>query len=443
MKRVFGRIIASIGVLATLGACAPEKQAASSSGTIRVLAPMNSEGGAYKLAVTELSDVYDLDTMSGKYARFFLSPRVTNERLDGVNPKAKFIKNSDGVLVPADQLTGQMAVIYAHMQKLAALDKELGAEGVNKWPRDVGLAVRVKDAPGNNAFYEGTTDSILVVPYVSQDLAISINAGILAHEHFHSLFYKMVLEKKAANLHAEEMNKVLDLKLETTLSGRGIPSLESEGLTNEKLEELYYVAIARGLNEGLADFWGWMYTGDPDFIVQSLSNEKLRSMKASANEFSLFSQEKIKNDLRSLANFTSRNGIDIADMIPTYSYKLGTQFSRTMKVFSELHAKALGISSVEARKETAKIIIKMLPDIKNEMVQGSGKSFRARNFLEILAKNAVMTSEEECAFLADMLAGAEPFMSGVIASCREENKEWKLNVSVMQTPTDIPSVEFN
>lgn len=405
---------------------------------------MNTADGSYKLGITELAGITDLENMTGRYVRFFMSPRITNNRLDGLSPKARFIKNSDGILIPADEITGQMVVIYSHMQKMAELDKELGAEGVNQWPRDVGLAVRVRGlGKVNNAFYEGTTDSMLIVPYTNSNTAISINGGILAHEHFHSLFYKLALGKAAAGLHEKELSTVLNIDLEDTLSGRLTPGAQDTELTEKSLNEYYYAAITRGMNEGLADFWGWMYTGDPDFIVQSLPKEKGRTLKVAEN-ISLGSaliEGNIKEKLKSDFQFAQNNNLSMADLILGYSYTLGTEISRTMKRYADLYAKGRGMEDLQARKEVAKIVIKMLPDIREELAHYETKTFKARTFVGILAKHTVLKTEEECGFLAALVKNAEPFMSSISVQCQNEGEQWRLEI-LEASPATLPSVEF-
>ncbi len=166
----------------------PQSNKVGEEGTIRVLAPINAEGGAYSLDFIELKGIQDLDTLSGKFVHFFMSPRISSDRLQGPAPKTRFIRNSDGDYIPANEMTQQLVTVYAHMQRLAALDEELGAQGVNKWPRDIGVAVRVRGGLDNNAFYDGKTDAMFFVPYTNKELPIAVNGGILAHEHFHSLF---------------------------------------------------------------------------------------------------------------------------------------------------------------------------------------------------------------------------------------------------------------
>lgn len=115
MKRVFSRITAAILISLSLTACGPSLVAPLAiggagsegkkpvSGNVRVMTPMPSEGGQYSLQITELFALNDLSTLAGKFVKFFFSPRVRNNQLEGLSPKARFILNSDGVYIPTDE----------------------------------------------------------------------------------------------------------------------------------------------------------------------------------------------------------------------------------------------------------------------------------------------------------------------------------------------------
>lgn len=433
MKRVFSRITATILISATLAACAPMSDSVDASGSVRVMAPVNGSNGDYSLALLELSGISNLATMTGKFVRFFMSPRVTNNRLDGISPRTRFVKNSQGVFVPADEITSQMAVIYAHMQKLAALDEELGAGGVNKWPRDIGVAVRVRGGIQNNAFYDGKTDSMLFVPYTRSELPISVNAGILAHEHFHSLFYKIVLGDSTAEVHAHDFHRIIGEDFEDP--ARGVVFGDPEVSISEKdLNYFYHMAVTRGLNEGLADFWGWMYTGDPDFIARSLKAESGgRSLKVSeeAAARTLINEIAIKRSLKILYSTGDKNRF--LEDVNRYAYSLGTQFSRTLKRFTDIYANAKNVESLQARKDIAKVVIKILPLLREELANAESKVFTTQRFVELLAGNTVL-SQEECVYLSTV-ANAVDEDEQTSYGCKEQQGAWSLQ-KTLTTVTD-------
>lgn len=448
MKRVFSRITAAILISMSLVACGPAMESGKSvSGNVRVMSPMPSGGGKYSLQITELLALNDLSTLAGKFAKFFFSPRVRNNRLEGLSPKTRFILNNEGVYVPTDETTMQMVSIYAHLQKLAALDEELGAGGVNKWPRDVGIAVRVAGNTVNNAFYEGKTDSILVVPFVNKELPLAINGGVLAHEHFHSLFYKLVISELAINVHADEISETFGEDFEQTLTGQDLKAEPAgDTLSDSEMNYYYHLAITRGLNEGLADFWGWMYTGDPDFIIPSLPNETARDLRVSeVDAKTLLSKKttweaKLQNQYKTAVQLNH----EFKGYVQGLSYQIGTEFSRTMKRYADVYAKARSIDPLQARKDVAKVIIKTLPTLREELSQSEKKDFTAQSFVESFAKNTQLASKEECEYLKDLINSSRDFSSKT-TECQEAQGQWTLSeketAKITQPDPDIKNIK--
>ncbi|XGC80383.1 hypothetical protein ACES2L_13710 [Bdellovibrio bacteriovorus] len=411
MKRVYTWFIAAILSGGLLSACAPQSDSSKPSGSIKVLAPLNNSKGGYSLGMMELLGISDLQSLTGKFARFFFSPKVVDQKLYGVSPKSRFIKNIEGEYIPANEMTQQLVTIYGHIQNLALLDEELGLAGLLSYPRDVGVAVKVKGSNrNNNAFYDGKTDSMLFVPFTNQGLPIAVNGGILAHEHFHSLFYKLVLNTASAQVHdrADFLDKTF--VEERTMSDRiGMPAEQGVTELSETQAHLFYhMALIRGMNEGLADFWGWMYTGDTDFISHSLPIEKSsRSLKSyqKADKLALPTETQIKNFISVLhARGGKRN---MSDLITGGSYTIGTSFARMMKTFTDTYATARNLESHRARKEVAKIVVKILPQMKKDLEQlGDLKFYSPVLFLKSLQANITDLNEAECGFLAALMTNS-------------------------------------
>ncbi|KYG68442.1 hypothetical protein AZI87_04115 [Bdellovibrio bacteriovorus] len=442
MKNVFSRIIAAISV-SVLAACAPQTDSATETGSVRVLAPMSNSKGSYSLDIFELKGITDLQTVAGKFVRFFLSPRIANKQLQGSAPQGRFIKNSDGAFIPANEMTQQLVTIYAHTQRLALLDEELGAGGVNKWPRDVGVAVKVRGGLTNNAFYDGNTDSMLLVPYSSEGLPIPINGGILAHEHFHSLFYKLVMGDERAQIHDRE--NFLERAIVEDLSVRHrrlLPISTGEEMSEAQMHMYYHLAIIRGLNEGLADYWGWMYTGDPDFIAQSLPSEKAtRSLKV-RDEKSVNSLPSVENIKRSLNIFYSgaADKARFSDYVTGYAYSLGTQFSRVLKRYTDIYSKARGIEDLQARKDIAKLIVKVLPKMKDDFDKLDLNYYTADKFLKSMFALNESYREEECQFLAEVISSSVATTEEALTCEKMAESEFKLVPKVEVAPVETPSV---
>lgn len=334
-----------------LCSCGVNQASQENPGEIRVRLPLSAvqndnQTASYSFQVVPLLQINSLSQMRGAYARFFTNPSEKESKLVGTSPRADFLKNTDGVYIPKNEISQQMASIYYHMQNMALFDKSIGAEKVNHWPRDIGLRVQLQTsensttADENNAIYDGQLDAILIVPYNENKIPLSVNGGVLAHEHFHSLFYKLVTKKLLAT---DYLTSKHDLTVHTS-SDSNIDAMTTT------------LVVLKGLNEGLADFWGWAYTQDNDFILHSLSSVgNRRSLKISALEnenFRFKSPSRIQQELSVLSAETQNEAQDLVG----YAYSLGTDFAKSMKLLSLRLKSERKISDSEAQGLVAKAV---------------------------------------------------------------------------------------
>ncbi|MGZ3744333.1 MAG: hypothetical protein ACXWRE_09635 [Pseudobdellovibrionaceae bacterium] len=401
-----------ISLLSFVLCCNREPDTYRVTGDVKTRIPWASEGGAYSLQEVTLSGITSLYELSGTYANFYIYPAVSDSKIYGHRPKTRFLK-SEELYLPEDDLSQQMAVIYAHLQRLAALDREVGAGGVNKWPRDVGVSVRYA-ANGkyetNNAFYEGTTDSILVVPYTQNNLPIAVNAGILAHEHFHSLYYKLVEKyvfKKPVPLHGQEIrDEVLGQNAIERLPAPPPqkPTLEN----NEGFIEDYHLLFSRGINEGLADFWAWIYTGDANFIQASLPTEKeSRSLDLSAAEAQNYKFPNVEIWKMRVANRFNPN-VEDRCRYDKVSYCLGTEYARTLKRFTNVVQSSRGLNPQQARKLVGAAIVKALPVLKDALLTlKKTEYFEPTSFFTMVENSTEGLTGPEKEFLETLIAKAK------------------------------------
>lgn len=355
----------------------------------------------YKLINVDLLGISNLSEVSGQYAQFYYAPGASNGRLIGNSPRAYFIKKGRS-FIPKDSITMQMSTLYYHLQNLAQWDSEVGAKQVNQWPRAVGIETQVSgmDSPykSNNAFYNGQTDSMMFVPYTTENMPIAMNAGIIAHEHFHSLFYKLVLlpatssEATAKKINSSSVNAITSFVHDEGLLKKNEPSkekgfvksnkisLNSESLSDENLkiqapikvsEQLrtayYNETYLRGLNEGLADYWGWSYTKDSSFMSLSLPDRLTeRSLELDTNYIGIFQTQV---DIFSKVDELTQWEVNPKPYLIGYSYQIGTPMARFLKTFSEKQAHLNNVSLVEANKMVGKLIYSYLLKLSDQIDQ--------------------------------------------------------------------------
>lgn len=396
-------------------ACNREPHTHQISGDVQSRLPIVSENKSYHFADITLRGIYSLYEFSGQFAKFYMYPSVSGSKLYGHQPKTRFLK-SGASYIPEDDLTQQMAVIYNHLQNLAALDAELGAGNVNSWPRDVGLAVRYRKKSGfdtNNAFYDGTIDAILVVPYTREDLPIAVNAGILAHEHFHSLYYKLVEKSVFAEgirpLHGEEIREeVLGTPAAAESQDENSKENSRKVETIDTYSEQYHKLLSRGLNEGLADYWAWMYTGDPDFLRWSLPSEtEIRSLSMSDAEVANYRFPNMSAWTAQVANSRSLvtiNGKPNPCRGDRVSYCLGTEYARTLKRLATVVQSSRGMTSIEARKYVGLQILRSLPLVKENLLKyKNNEFFHPESFFTFLKETNEDFNESEKNFLQSIV----------------------------------------
>lgn len=388
-----------------LVSCAKSSTASEAKGDVRVKIGLQTSASNYDLQVVQLRGIEKLEEVSGQFARFFFSPGSSGPQLTGVAPRAQFI-HSKNFFVPSDVLSMQMAVIYYHLQNLAFFDKEIGADGVNHWPRSVGLETQINDNSSgesalqkNNAFYNGQTDSMMFVPYTKNNLPIAVNAGIIAHEHFHSLFYKIVIRTamqsqkvglRAASVHSED-------NLEPV---RGNVSLSS---TDQEKAQTFNETLLRGVNEGIADFWGWIYTDDPEFMRWSLPEYQGDRTLVFSEE--LAGQYKSKENIKNKIEEITQSSANPQASLVKYSYEIGTPYARFLKQMSLLQAKAKNLALADSKKIMGQVVFNYIKELGEKV-----KVLKEKEILDPLSlfdyvahlaqeQNLVRLDKDSCDFL--------------------------------------------
>ncbi len=298
-----------------LSACIPAENSLSESKNIRVQIPVSDASVAsgttqidYSLKVVTLENIRSTTELQGQFAKFFYAPSSTEKSLAGLNPLSFFLKTATDIYIPKNENTAFMATIYYHIQNLKKMSDLAGFVQEEK-PLSIGLATQVVDPSmkTNRAFYDGNRDSILIVPYTKSELPIAVNSGILAHEYFHSLFFKTVL-LKVQTTGNKKLSESLQLHLSEAKNLFEIETVEDASMTVEELSNRIYL---NSLNEGLADFWAWLYTKDSNFLKWSLA------------EFSEDRRLNVKPEVKEYRNFQGS------------IYENGTQFARLLKSIAD------------------------------------------------------------------------------------------------------------
>ncbi len=320
--------------------------------------PWPTAAGDYTLQKVPVETFTEPEALKGTIATIYVQPFMDGGELKGELPVGRYARADGGVLVPADFETLQAATIYAHFERLSTLDKKAGSAPFLRLPARIGLEVEIQDSLQNNALYDGVLDALLIVPFSASTLPISLNGGILAHEHFHAIFHALVLNHLTsdpvrctwADVPGEDLNA---------------PQNSFGDLSPKDFNDF----LIRGINEGLADFWGWVYTGDAKFIGRSLEhvaeNRRLDRDPEQLPDLAL-----MKRRVSKLVDAGSRYAL---------SYSLGTFYARFMKKLTEQN---FGDTAVyENRLQMAKVLVAALPALATSLAANYQTDFISPNVL--------------------------------------------------------------
>ena len=363
-------------------------------GRVTVQIPAQKSDSGYEFKNVQLTGIQSLKDVAGDFARFFYTPGSDGQHLTGSSPHARFILDHS-VYIPTDLISTEMATIYYHMQQLAGLDHQAGADGVNQWPRSIGLETQVLEnqkVRRNNAFYNGETDSMMFVPFSAKDLPIALNAGIIAHEHFHSLFYKTVIKMgisaqklfiNSASIHSDNSMAYLDIV-------RQMKPMDS--LDSTETASLFNETYLRGMNEGLADYWGWVYTEDPEFMRWSLpSYQADRTLNMPEKQLGVFLTQ---SDIQNKISETLQNSDDPKPALQNYAYFIGTPQARFLKQLATTRATSQKISIGESKIQVAQLVFQYLQDLSTQIKElGKDQMLSPKSLFSFVEKQSLQKTE--------------------------------------------------
>ncbi len=210
----------------------------------------------------------------------------------GRAPNAQFIKSS-GVLIPQDYDTRIMATILFSYEQLKDFYESLGATSKMTFPQTVYAQAKIMDGAGkvsgDNAAYISTFDAFIFWLFDLPSMyPIPLNTGIIAHEYFHSVFTsltpKTTLMQNKPDTSADllEMWRVAaDPRI--VADGNYFSDL-CQGKSNLHLVNSgalvasnFYIFSA--INEGMADYFGYLYSTNPGWIAASLDGQIPRDLR--------------------------------------------------------------------------------------------------------------------------------------------------------------------
>lgn len=442
VSAVFRLIVLGVGmslVISTVG-CTPVSELDSPKNQVYRL-PWPTGSGKYEVQDVVLQTFTEPSKLRGEVAQIIVDPRVSGGQLVGEEPIGRWTEtNSNGVLkrVPSDFVTLQAAVLYAHHEKLNEIDRSLGLFPFLNGPSKIGLLARMSDGFStplilNNAIFDGRLDVLFVVPFTGPELPISINAGIIAHEHFHRLFQAIVLRRLQL---APQQLLAPQLMVEHSCQGGavdhssfaavfddapegeappekivGLP-LEDQPLESQMVSlKVWNQTVLRGVNEGLADFWGWSYSNDDFFVGRSLGAQENLARRIDQKPSNLPSQIAFRNSLITIGS-SGRPVLKTEFGRVAAAYRLGTEYARVLRLLVDT-LELSGVNREAARNQVRRAVGRSLESL---AIDVSASWLENELDPELLLKPVIaslLTSSSDGEGLEALSAG------GVLAVCRE------------------------
>ena len=394
-----------------LAACGPASQELTG---VRVQIPWSSADGRYSLQVVELKTLKKVSTFEGDAAHVRVDPFNGSGDRHLMTPHFRYFRSRDGVLVPTNLESLQMATAYAHMERLMELDQRVGTYEALTWPRWIGiLKDQSKTTDGdriaNNAYYFSPKDMIVLAPYERDDLPMTMNGGIIAHEHFHAIFQSLVLtDLKWASKGLLESGVDLHLDAAEGSSEASDGEPVKKRIPPEELNDRVNVVLVRALNEGLADVWGWIYSGNEDFIAPSLREiTRDRTLSSSSKVMSngimpTDAYLRARIEARMLAKDKEKG------WTTRLSYAVGSYFSRLMRNVYLATRKKDGFKLSDQREETsnlereewARVLVRVLPRLRDGIQSKvAAKEALSVNYLAELVEKELQITPNVCEVL--------------------------------------------
>lgn len=340
----------------TFVGCGKKKGSQSAESAKFYLPWQGPSGGEYQLQDVEIKTLSQPEKLQGTAANLHVAAKYEpGQGFEGKKPKFQFSK-SGSTFIAKDTLSLQSAVVYAHVEKLQEIDRLIGVDQKVKSPLQVGIDGMWEMKSGkhgvNNAFYDGRTNSLIVVPYEADNLPMTLNAGVIAHEYSHAIFSALV---RRPLVEARGSQAFL-------IGGHGEDFLK-QAKANSKGHEISTTDfniqfVLRSADEGLADYWAWVYTGDDSFMGRSLAEH--------ADRRRLDVEPKRLKSLKVWVKSGDKASAEEKSMI-SHAYRQGTEYAR---FFRSLSIRAGYSETREQRIEMAKRLVPALHEFMKEVGRG-------------------------------------------------------------------------
>lgn len=365
MKQSYTFILALLIAGTFLGGCSLKKE----SGAGDYLLPWPDADGNYSLQYVKIETLESPNQASGPAAEIFVNPNFSESGYSGPIAQPKVTK-INGNYHPEDVNSGMALAAYAQYERLWKFENRVFGKTNIYWPRRVGIELQLLDfqtgaVEHSNARFYSRQDVTAFFPFYGdkKHLALSLNASILSHEHFHAHFDRSVL---APVIRLYEIASLQENFGEEMFSEEifypGFPSSPGIRYEVKSLEQMNFSThedfnylVLRAWNEGLADFYAAVYTRSPKMMNLSLDFLVGLDERNVDGQFSgLLNREAFKKRLIEGQNSALKDADESWCSSLVCAYRQGTQVARLLYSLASTH---------EEREILLQVIVRNLPSI--------------------------------------------------------------------------------
>ncbi len=401
------RLISAILLFALLGCNSPFSKKEGKPYKVLLLVP-NDQGG-YSFETKTIETMDDPTTVEGANLKVRINSKFYPDRIEDQIPHASYRVNEDGVLLPADTNSMLYYGLYYNMEQLLKFDQQIGLVGALPYPRIASIQTDViKSFSGpvrvwkNNLAYLPGYDRIIVYKFDESVLPAPLNLGLVAHEHFHAIFEKIVeptqmVQFEIQREEIEQMQKTREKKIQQLgLTKDQISKLSPQQLfdqlqpSDDEVKEMqaelktihsgskgYNYLMLNALTEGFADFWAWLITGkelpaEDTFTSSDLKKFNIENRKVNNSVVPVYAEYNMKLDFNYNAFTTQEQGMakksDDGFSVRDYFYIYGSKYSVLLRSLSETIA-ARAATPSEAKVQIGRWMIQGLSRIRGRLGQ--------------------------------------------------------------------------
>jgi hypothetical protein len=376
--------------------------------------PWLNKDGSYSLQSVELRGLKRANLMSGSAANIYFDADLEEDGFRG-KPALVQVTKAGGVWVPRNYKSLLAISSYAHYQSLRELDEDIGFGGGVRWPREVGLEMKLQNDDGStdvdNARYYGVLDATAVSISKNVKLPLALNGGVLGHEHFHAHFASQVTMPLLGELNLENALRLTEKHYMLAL-GSHQEAVEAAEPTEVDDVVAHNFIVLRGWNEGLADVWGMVYSRDRNSFGQSLpSLAELRSLELDWEP--LISGSDFEEGLESgkLTVLRDDKEVVLSCSPICHAYRMGTQIARFLSALSrdsEITYNQVGLSTLQNERALGAQILTRMPELLEWVTEKMLKEkMKPVDLLNILLGEGVELTPSGCEQLNTFLEQAE------------------------------------